>query len=129
MRAAAAAAVLVALGGCTSSPPAGPPVPQREITVELTCATGDEQAPCAFRPADVTIRAGGSVRWVNTDAAYHTVTASDSRRQRTPNGLFDAVLDREGDEFTRTFGEPGEYPYYCRPHAEFMAGVVRVVAQ
>jgi plastocyanin len=33
-----------------------------------------------------------------------------------------------GEIFTYTFAVPGMYSHYCRPHAEFMAGTVRVTA-
>jgi plastocyanin len=98
------------------------------VEVRLTCATGNPDAPCAFSPAEVSIRVGGTVRWVNDDATYHTVTSSDRLDLRTPNGRFDAVLDTPGESFTYTFDAPGTYPYYCQPHAEFMAGTVQVRA-
>jgi plastocyanin len=37
------------------------------------------------------------------------------------------VLNATGETFSVTFAEPASYPYYCQPHAEFMAGIVRVV--
>jgi plastocyanin len=97
--------------------------------VHLTCGTDDPDAPCVFRPADVTVRVGGTVRWVNDDATFHTVTSSDRFDVRRPNGLFDAVLDEPGETFEQTFDEEGSYPYYCQPHSEFMAGTIRVVAE
>jgi plastocyanin len=99
-----------------------------EPVVHLTCATDDADAPCAFEPAELTVPVGTMVRWVNDDDTYHTVTSSSSLQVRRPSGRFDAVLDSAGDEFTYTFGDRGTYPYYCRPHAEFMAGSV-VVAE
>jgi plastocyanin len=99
----------------------------RQVEVHLTCATGDDESPCAFRPNDVTVAAGGVVRWVNDDATFHTVTSTASPQVRRPNGRFHGVLDAAGETFTVTFAEPGSYPYYCQPHAEFMAGIVRVM--
>jgi plastocyanin len=75
------------------------------------------------------VAAGGTVRWVADDATYHTVTSSARSEVRRPDGRFDAVLDAPGQSFIVTFTEPGRYPYYCQPHAEFMAGVVEVVAE
>ncbi|MGH3646360.1 MAG: cupredoxin domain-containing protein [Micromonosporaceae bacterium] len=97
--------------------------------MRLTCDTGDPGAPCGFRPETVTIRVGGTVRWVDADATYHTVTSSDRLDVRRPNGSFDAVLDEAGETSERRFTRPGDYPYYCQPHAEFMAGTVRVMAE
>jgi plastocyanin len=108
--------------------PTTPQRPARRVEVLLTCATGDDEAPCAFRPDDVTIAAGGVVRWVSDDATFHTVTSTASPQVRRPSGGFHGVLDAAGETFTVTFAEPGSYPYYCQPHTEFMAGIVRVVA-
>jgi plastocyanin len=125
-------AVVVIAAGCTTGQPASRDEPAGDaqpVQVRLTCATGNAEAPCVFDPAEVTVRVGDTVRWVNTDATFHTVTSSDRLELRRPNGRFDAVLDARGEEFTVTFSEPGRFPYYCQPHAEFMAGVVTVVAE
>ncbi len=131
---------MLVLAGLTSgcgpgSPPAATPeqsTPQRhsrQVEVHLTCETGDDAAPCAFRPDDVTVTAGGVVRWVNDDATFHTVTSTAGQEVRRPSGRFHGVLDAAGQTFIVRFAEPGSYPYYCQPHAEFMAGVVRVVPE
>ncbi len=69
------------------------------------------------------------MRWVNDDATYHTVTSTERPDVRRPSGRFDGVLDAPQEVFTVTFPEPGEFAYYCQPHAEFMAGVVRVAPE
>jgi plastocyanin len=127
------------IGGCgPGAPPAETakqPTPQqatplraaRQVEVHLTCATGDDESPCAFRPDDVTVAAGGVVRWVNDDATFHTITSTASPQVRRPSGRFHGELDAAGEAFTVRFAEPGTYPYYCQPHAEFMAGIVRVI--
>jgi plastocyanin len=122
-------AVVVIAAGCATGQPGEPAGHAQPVQVRLTCATGNAEAPCVFDPAEVTVRVGDTVRWVNTDATFHTVTSSDRLELRRPNGRFDAVLDARGEEFTVTFSEPGRFPYYCQPHAEFMAGVVTVVAE
>lgn len=133
MRGARLVVLAMIVTGCgPPGPGAPPPRPDRSaagdsVTVTLRCDTMDLEVPCAFRPAEVTIRVGGAVRWVNADATFHTVTSSDSATVRRPNGRFDHVLDEPREAVTVTFREPGEFPYYCQPHAEFMAGVVRVV--
>lgn len=121
-RASLAMAVLLAGCGSATDVPGGGPV-----EVRLTCVTGDPDALCVFRPAEVTVSVGAQVRWVNDDATFHTVTSSDRFEVRRPNARFDHVLDESGDNATVTFTEPGTYPYYCQPHAEFMAGVVHVL--
>ncbi|OLB76174.1 MAG: hypothetical protein AUI14_19520 [Actinobacteria bacterium 13_2_20CM_2_71_6] len=118
-------------GPATAGPDTAPSSPHTSapaaVEVHLTCTTGNPDAPCVFRPADVSIRAGGTVRWVNDDATYHTVTSTGSLARRVPDGRFNAILDTVGATFTYTFTRPGGYPYYCQPHAEFMTGTVHVL--
>lgn len=73
----------------------------------------------------MTIPVGGTVRWINDDATFHTVTSTAPTGPRRPSGRFDAVLDAAGETFSYTFTEPGSHAYYCQPHSEFMAGTAR----
>jgi plastocyanin len=79
--------------------------------------------------AEVTVPSGGTVRWINDDATYHTVTSADSLTRRVPNGRFNAFLVATGATFTYTFTQPGNYPYYCKPRSEFMTGTAHVLAR
>jgi plastocyanin len=126
MRRFAICAAVLAVTACSTIDPGRQAT---EHVVHLSCATDDANSPCAFEPAELTVPVGTTVRWVNDDDTYHTVTSSSSLQVRRPSGRFDAVLDSAGDEFTYTFDQPGTYPYYCQPHAEFMAGSVIVVAE
>src|SRR5262245_27341014 len=109
-----------ASGPATTGPDATRPRPDTStpavVEVPLTCVTGDPHTPCAVRPPEVTVRAGGTVRWVNDDATYHTVTSTGSLARRVPDGRFNAVLDTAGATFSHTFTQPGSYPYFCQPH-------------
>jgi plastocyanin len=87
---------------------------------------GDPDHPFAFSPAEVTVRAGTTVRWVNEQDVFHTVTSTDSPAPRRPNGLFNRSLFARGQTFEYTFRRAGTYHYYCQPHSEFMAGTVHV---
>lgn len=71
----------------------------------------------AFTPVGLTVTAGTSVRWVNTGAKKHTVTADDSS--------FDSGVLATGDAFTRTFSAAGTFTYFCDIHPE-MTGTVTV---
>lgn len=75
---------------------------------------------------DVTVPAGSTVRWINGDDVFHTVTSTDSLTPRRSNGLFDRALFSRRQTFEFTFAQPGTFHFYCRPHAEFMFGTVRV---
>lgn len=71
----------------------------------------------AFEPSTVTIRAGGSVTWTNTDGDRHSVLLDGSESAR---------LD-QGGTFSRTFSSPGEFAYVCGLHSS-MTGTVVVLA-
>lgn len=73
----------------------------------------------AFSPQTITVSAGDTVTWTNTDQAAHTVTAND--------GSFDSGLLSQGQSFSQTFSSPGTYSYICSIHP-FMTGTVVVVA-
>ena len=85
-----------------------------------------------FVPRSVTIQVGDTVRWIDEAPASHTVTSTDSNAppgQQTPDGRFDHTFDGSvGDTFEHRFDEPGSFPYYCRPHADWMFGTITVQA-
>jgi plastocyanin len=69
-----------------------------------------------FRPANITIKRGTRVRWINRDSAAHTVTAN--------NGAFNSGLLRKGETFSRTFRKVGKRAYHCNPHPYMRGSVV-----
>jgi plastocyanin len=76
-----------------------------------------------FEPRNVTVKAGESIAWVNDDPVPHDVEGSG------PGGEFSSGPPggmAEGDRFSFTFEQPGEYEYVCRVHAPGMAGTVTV---
>jgi plastocyanin len=114
----------------TSAPTEAPLTPEEEkveegkegeAAVEGQTITVDIEK-FAFGDGELTITPGTTVVWENYDSAPHTVTAD--------NGLFDSGRLGKGDEFSFTFTEEGEYPYYCRSHGgaggQGMAGKVIV---
>ncbi len=72
-----------------------------------------------YAPKDVTIKAGDSVTWTNSDDADHTATQS-------PGGSgFDTGTLSKGESKTVKFDKPGTFKYICLFHA-FMNGTVTV---
>lgn len=69
-----------------------------------------------FEPAEVRIRAGERVTWINCDLDGHTSTAD--------GGEWASPLLAPGDAFTQAFETPGELPYHCEPHPFMQARVV-----
>jgi amicyanin len=72
----------------------------------------------AFGPKAITVKAGTTVTWTNTDGVKHTVT-SDSG-----NTLKSDLFGR-GETFSYTFMTAGTYSYHCEPHP-YMKGTVVV---
>src|SRR5690606_6627151 len=71
----------------------------------------------AFAPAEIRIRRGQKVEWINSDPTVHTVTADDES--------WGSELIPEGGRYSRVFEEIGRFPYHCLPHP-MMRGVVIV---
>lgn len=93
-------------------------------TVVIPAGAFDPSNP-AFDPEELVVPVGTTVRWVNEDSVVHTVTSGESDGTRgTPDGVFDSGDMADGDEFTFTFDQAGEYPYYCRPHPWMIGTVV-----
>jgi amicyanin len=86
-------------------------VPVQEAQVEID--------NFAFKPMELTIPAGTTVTWVNKDDVPHTATSSDD-----PVAFDSKTLDTD-QKYSLTFGNPGTYNYYCKPHP-FMTGTVIV---
>jgi plastocyanin len=63
----------------------------------------------SFKPANITIKRGTKVRWINKDSAAHTATAIN------PRG-FDSGRLGKGQSYTHTFKSVGKKPYHCEIH-------------
>ena len=82
---------------------------------------GDE----CFMPRVATISVGGTVTWWNTDLAFAHTVASGVLADGGPDGVFYSGLLSPFGSFSHTFGEAGEYPYFCMVHP-WMNGLVMV---
>jgi plastocyanin len=70
----------------------------------------------AFAPAQLTVKVGTTVTWVNEDDIPHTVVA-------TGKAFRSKALDTN-DKFSFTFATPGSYEYFCSLHPHMKATVV-----
>jgi plastocyanin len=102
--AAAFLAVAVAAAGLAPSARA------EETTVKIDNFT--------FEPAQLTVKAGTTVIWVNADDIPHTVVA-------TARAFRSKALDTD-DKFSFTFTTPGSYEYFCSLHPHMKATVTVV---
>ncbi|HUR76851.1 MAG TPA: plastocyanin/azurin family copper-binding protein [Acidimicrobiales bacterium] len=85
----------------------------------------------AFRPDNLTVKAGTTVTWSQTDAGVHTVTSGAVEQgtggvTEVPDGRFDSGSIAKGDSFKFTFDQAGTYAYFCHIHPATMRGEVRV---
>ena len=71
----------------------------------------------------ITIKKGQTVLWINNEAPKHTATDDEA--------TFNSGSRSQGDTFSFTFDETGEFPYFCRFHGDKgeigMAGRIIVV--
>lgn len=82
----------------------------------------------AYRPNQITVTAGTTVRWTNMDGIEHTVTSQTGPGTLVPSGLFNSGLMDFHATFEFTFTELGVIDYFCIPHGSSMQGRVTVVA-
>lgn len=74
----------------------------------------------AFTPAQVRVRPGAKVTWVNCGAA-----GSDAHTSTSDANAWSSPLLAPGATFTHQFGAAGAFPYHCEPHPS-MTGAVTV---
>lgn len=73
----------------------------------------------AFTPASLSVAAGATVTWTNSDSTMHTVTADDNS--------FNSGNIAVGATYSRVFNSAGTFSYHCTLHPE-MTGKVVVTA-
>jgi|TARA_B100000035_G_scaffold307305_1_gene310379 plastocyanin len=79
-------------------------------------------ANLVFEPAEITINAGDTVRFVNEALPPHNVIFKEVSALSHEELAFAA-----GDSFEITFPDPGDYNYVCGPHeGAGMTGTVHV---
>ena len=71
----------------------------------------------AFTPAERTVKAGTTVRFVNHDDIPHTVVLADGKGRSK-------ALDTD-DSFVHVFDKPGDFVYFCGLHPQ-MKGEIKV---
>jgi len=115
-------------GGMTVSAPSVAPKSMGPMTVDVAIPTGTAVPGCeetndCYLPDIVSIHAGDTVIWRNTDTAAHTVTSGSPTDG--PDGIFDSSLFMAGATFEVTFDDSGSYDYFCMVHP-WMQGNVQV---
>jgi len=67
-------------------------------------------------PQTVTVPAGTTVTWTNSDDIPHTAVSTD--------GVFKSKVMDTDEKFSYTFTKAGTYPYYCSIHPKMTGKVV-----
>jgi plastocyanin len=75
----------------------------------------------AFSPSTVTINVGDTVQWILAEGS-HTTTSGTAPAQ---DGRWNQVITTD-TPVQITFGEAGQFAYFCRFHPDFMQGTVVV---
>jgi plastocyanin len=116
------AIVVVAVAACSKSDnnntPAAPTKPTDPVATKPDATVNI--ANFAFSPATVTIKAGGTVQWTNTDSAPHTATDL--------SGAFNSGTLAQNATYSFKFATPGTYTYHCTIHS-MMANATVIVTQ
>lgn len=92
------AATTPASSGGGSSAPAG-----KTVTVDIK--------NIQFAPKELTVKAGTTVKWTNSDQVAHTVTKDSG-----PGPDFDSGDVAGGGTYEQTFKTPGKIHYVCQIH-------------
>jgi plastocyanin len=71
----------------------------------------------SFKPANITIKRGTKVIWINRDSTAHTATANNGRS-------FDSGRLGTGQRFSHTFKRAGKKSYHCEIHPDMRGSVV-----
>jgi plastocyanin len=75
----------------------------------------------AIAPANVTVKAGATIRWTNFDATLHNVAITSG-----PVRFSSPAFNKRGG-YKRRFARPGVYHYLCTFHPASMRGTITVV--
>ena len=72
-----------------------------------------------YKPKTLEIKKGDIVIWMNKDSVRHTVTSDNGNE-------LDSKLLADGETYSHTFNNVGEFNYHCKPHP-YMKGVIMVI--
>src|SRR5512136_1299200 len=127
--------------GCSESPPAqplvtptaAPAIPPQPVTTTLpspvftpprTASVSDNTITMVkntFQPANMTVKVGSTVRWVNADDHPHRIEFKDKAFSTS------AFLLGASQSFSQRFDRAGTYDYDCTIHPS-MQGTITVEA-
>ena len=105
----------------TPPPPATPtPTPRPSPSPTPTVRRSDI---VDFKLESFTVSVGTTVVWTNRDNDPHTTTSGVPVKI---DGVWNSSILSKNDQFSFTFAQPGEFPYWCRVHPD-MTGIITVL--
>jgi plastocyanin len=112
---------VTACGGGSSSPPSltapsPSPTPAGPFSSISIPVGAESLGNRAFTPPDLTVDAGATVTWMNTDRDSHTSTSD------APG--WNSGTISPGQQFSFTFQSAGTFPYHCSIHPGMVGRVV-----
>lgn len=121
--------LVLAFAACASNKatglPAGPTSPPAGSVCDGNVDMNDS---LKFVPQDCTVKVGTTVTWKNVGGIQHTVVSEVPK-------IFESPTVQGGGEFTFTFKNVGDFPYFCSVHTargirnpNSMIGTVKVEA-
>ena len=72
----------------------------------------------SFAPAELHVKAGAVVEWINLDNVPHTATSTSGPES------FDSKTLSKNEKYAFTFTKQGTYEYYCEFHPGMRAKIV-----
>ena len=124
------ALVTVPLSACGDDDEGSADTASEATTKEQATAQQQETVPAAvsvsigdnfYKPEDVTIRVGQSVKWRNNGAVAHTVTSDSDSTVKFDSGN----LDPRG-VYALKPASRGKLTYYCTIHGKVQSGTITV---
>jgi plastocyanin len=84
------------------------PATAAEVSVKM----GADNGMLAFEPANITVKKGDTVKFVNNKLAPHNIVFDGAAADKSHNDMMFSA----GESYSVTFDEAGEFPFYCSPH-------------
>ncbi len=87
-----------------------------QAEVKIKGEISGSQLKMFFEPETLSVPSGTTVTWTNEDGSNHLVKFSDQSSPRLGHHA----------SYSRSFSQPGTYPYQCAIHGESMSGTIVV---
>lgn len=80
-----------------------------------------------FHPAELRVKPGTRVVFINEDVVEHNVLQSSGHRIGAGRASFESPILAVGQRWSKVFTEPGEYPIVCTVDGHQLMGMVGTI--